>query len=148
MNVHMLAQLMLCVVLFGIDRISKWYALQGKLSHFQITPSITMQPALNRGISWSLFHSENAIVSWCVTLVVSAMIAGFGYITVQKAREKKSIFAECLVLTGALSNLIDRFISGGVVDFILISYQGWSWPIFNGADILIVVGIFMILVRS
>ncbi|MCX6744058.1 MAG: signal peptidase II [Candidatus Parcubacteria bacterium] len=47
------------------------------------------------------------------------------------------ILANSLIIIGATSNLIDRFMLGYVVDYINIVI----WPIFNLADCLIVAGI-------
>ena len=41
-----------------------------------------------------------------------------------------------LIIVGGISNLIDRFVYGGVIDFISL----WRLPIFNLADVMIVVG--------
>lgn len=42
-----------------------------------------------------------------------------------------------LVLGGALGNLVDRFLSGYVVDFVSVPH----WPTFNVADVAISVGV-------
>lgn len=44
-----------------------------------------------------------------------------------------------LIVAGGLSNLVDRLIYGGVVDYIKI----FVWPIFNIADVMIVVGVLL-----
>ena len=52
-----------------------------------------------------------------------------------------------LVITGALSNLIDRICYKAVVDYIVISVGTWTWPtIFNLADVFISVGCLMLCV--
>ena len=56
--------------------------------------------------------------------------------------------AEVAVIAGASSNIIDRFWYGGVVDFILLEYEQWSWPLFNVADIVIVGGIIVMVFNS
>ena len=64
--------------------------------------------------------------------------------TFKKWQQHTSILAELAVLAGAISNIIDRYLYGGVVDFIHAHLGGWSWPIFNVADMAIVLGIFCI----
>ena len=49
-----------------------------------------------------------------------------------------------LVVAGALGNVVDRAIRGYVVDFIHIG----PWPIFNVADIVVVVGVGLLLLAS
>ena len=47
-----------------------------------------------------------------------------------------------LILGGAAGNLLDRLISGDVVDFLDLEF--WplrEWPVFNAADIAIVLGV-------
>lgn len=45
-----------------------------------------------------------------------------------------------LIFGGALGNLMDRTLTGKVVDFIQLYYQDWYWPAFNIADTAICVG--------
>jgi signal peptidase II len=46
-----------------------------------------------------------------------------------------------LVLGGALGNLIDRVRFGEVVDFILLSWRQWQFPVFNVADSAVSIGV-------
>lgn len=100
---------------------------------------------LNKGISWSIFHSSVPAVSRLVICVVTAFICFFIFYTMRQMRLERSIWGETCVLAGAISNLIDRLIYGGVVDFIHLSFCGYSFPIFNIADIAISVGAALIL---
>lgn len=50
-------------------------------------------------------------------------------------------YALALVLGGALGNLVDRLTTGKVVDFILLSYRQWDFPVFNVADTAVSVGV-------
>jgi len=56
-----------------------------------------------------------------------------------------SVIAETLIIAGSVSNLIDRAVYGGVVDFVLLSYGTMSWPVFNIADVAIVMGVGLLL---
>ncbi len=52
--------------------------------------------------------------------------------------------AYAFMLAGGLGNFIDRLLHGFVIDFIHIR----GWPVFNVADILLVVGVFLLLLAS
>lgn len=49
--------------------------------------------------------------------------------------------ALALVLGGALGNLVDRVTTGRVVDFILLSWRHWDFPVFNVADTAVSIGV-------
>jgi signal peptidase II len=51
--------------------------------------------------------------------------------------------ALALILGGALGNLVDRVTTGEVVDFILIGWRQWYWPVFNVADSAVSIGVVM-----
>jgi signal peptidase II len=53
--------------------------------------------------------------------------------------------ALALILGGALGNLVDRITTGEVVDFILVGWQHWHWPVFNVADSAVSVGVVLFL---
>jgi signal peptidase II len=50
-------------------------------------------------------------------------------------------FALALVMGGALGNLIDRVATGEVVDFVLLSWRQWQFPVFNVADSAVTTGV-------
>jgi signal peptidase II len=52
-------------------------------------------------------------------------------------------WALSLVFGGAIGNLIDRVGSGEVVDFILLSWKRWSFPVFNLADTAVTTGVLL-----
>ena len=79
-----------------------------------------------------------------VNVVVLGIIIKF--IISQKDRlDRKTLFSFTLILAGGLSNLIDRIIRGCVVDYINIT-KYFNFPMFNIADVCIVVGWIMLLV--
>lgn len=51
-----------------------------------------------------------------------------------------------MIIAGALGNIIDRFVYGHVVDYILFYTQTWSFAVFNLADSLITVGAVLVVV--
>jgi len=50
-------------------------------------------------------------------------------------------WALAFVAGGAVGNLIDRIYYGVVTDFVLWHYKEHEWPVFNVADIVLVVGV-------
>ena len=53
-----------------------------------------------------------------------------------------------IIISGAISNIIDRMINNYVLDFIYLHYKDFYWPAFNFADIYITFGVIMILYQS
>lgn len=79
-----------------------------------------------------------------VNVVVLGIIIKF--IFSQKDRvDRKTLFSFTLILAGGFSNLIDRIIRGCVVDYIDLT-KYFNFPMFNIADICIVVGWIMLLI--
>jgi signal peptidase II len=79
-----------------------------------------------------------------VTILVSAFIV-FYYV-----RSERGVVARwglALILGGALGNLVDRLRLGEVVDFLHVSVAGFSYPIFNVADIGVSVGVGLLAVH-
>ena len=55
---------------------------------------------------------------------------------------------DCLILGGAIGNLIDRVSLGYVVDFIHVYYQNSHFPAFNLADSAITLGTILLLIDT
>ncbi len=53
-----------------------------------------------------------------------------------------------MVIAGSVSNILDRVVYGGVVDFIHVHINGWSFAVFNIADVAIVVGVCIMMLQE
>lgn len=60
------------------------------------------------------------------------------------AHERLLRLALCLVLGGAVGNIIDRLYLGKVVDFFDFGFGDLRWPIFNFADSFVTVGVLLL----
>ena len=97
--------------------------------------------SMNPGSAFGLFSSQTGAR---VLLSLVGILAVFGMLfMLRKARPDQRIlhWALALVTGGALGNLIDRVYFGVVTDFILWRYQSHEWPVFNVADVVLVVGV-------
>jgi signal peptidase II len=126
-----------------IDRSTKWLALTHLDGEYRTSSFLSFDLIMNRGISWSLFHSTNTMVFGVLTTCITLIIGMLMVYTIRRWYAGYMIFGEVLTISGALSNLIDRIIYGGVIDFIVVSAGSWVWPVFNIADCCIVLGIAM-----
>jgi len=133
--------LLIPFIVITVDRITKYFALAHCRGGCSLNSFLSLDLTFNRGISWGIFnHTTNAAFLAVTTLVLIITIGLVAY-TIRCWHAGAPIWAELLVLGGSFSNLFDRFFHGGVVDFILISYGNYSWPMFNFADICIVLGV-------
>jgi signal peptidase II len=97
--------------------------------------------SMNPGSAFGLFSSQNGAR---IFLSIVGIVAVFGMLwMLRKARPDQRIlhWALALVAGGAVGNLVDRIYYGVVTDFVLLRYQTHEWPVFNVADIVLVVGV-------
>jgi len=134
----MIGYIILFCSILGIDLITKqlalWYA-----------PATV---SINRGISWSMFHSHSDLIFWSVSTLVLIFVLAFAGYTLGRLKRHEFIGAEVIVLGGSCANLLSRLLYAGVVDFIGISAYGYQWPLLNIADVVIVLGVFWIMIRE
>jgi signal peptidase II len=97
--------------------------------------------SMNPGSAFGLFSSQTGAR---IGLSVVGILAVIGMLwMLRKARPDQKIlhWALALVAGGAVGNLIDRIYFGVVTDFILWRYEAHEWPVFNVADVVLVVGV-------
>lgn len=123
-------------VLICLDQLSKYLVL-----HIEETISITdffrFKTVANTGIAFSLPVPQWIIVP--LTIIISVYLAK---LLQNPTTSKYETIGFCLILSGALGNLIDRVFKGHVIDFLSF----WSFPIFNLADCFISIGIAILIV--
>jgi len=121
-----------------IDQVIKAIFLNG----FDANGScISLNLTFNKGVAFSMF----AFLGENLKFVQVALIGGvLGYIVWQKEILKEYALALGLILGGGVSNLLDRFMHGGVVDYVYW-HCGFDFAIFNFADVMIDLGVVIIL---
>lgn len=132
---------------FVLDFLSKRWALSSLQEPISVCSFFTFELSINRGVSWSMFSSDNPYIFGLVTVAVALFLGAFAWYAYERKQQHHSTFAETLVIVGGTGNLFDRFVYGGVVDFIHFHYGAWSFPIFNVADICIVLGVFLMVLH-
>ncbi len=89
----------------------------------------------NKGAAWGILQNGR-IVFIPLTIIISAMLVFLLF----KTNKKMLKLSISLILAGAVGNLIDRVFSGSVVDFLQFFIGSYQYPIFNVADMLVVIG--------
>lgn len=136
------------IILVILDQITKWQALT-KLKPIKNTVVIKgfldFTFVENRGAAFGILSGKRVFFI-LLTVVVAAGII-YSFYKLPKTREYN--WLKCglvLVLSGAIGNVIDRAVRGYVVDFLEVTFI--KWPVFNLADIYVVVGACFILFLS
>ena len=109
----------------------------------QIIPNVFyITKVYNTGAAWSIFEGSQ------IVLIIIAIVAFFFLLKYQNVfrKNKRNTLAFALVYGGLVGNLIDRVIYGYVIDYLHIYIINYSFPIFNIADIAIVVGFLLIII--
>ncbi len=96
----------------------------------------------NEGAAWGLFSNTKIIIG---IGTVIALITIYHFIYCFKQNKRNNI-AFGLLLGGLSGNLIDRLLFGYVRDFFDFYIFGYDYPVFNIADICIVIGVILLII--
>jgi len=132
---------------FLLDRVTKFFIVSQKVFSYSVTSFLSFDLTLNRGVSWGMFDSQSTLIFSFVSILIVGVTFGLMLFAYWRLKDGYNIAGEVLAIAGSLSNIVDRIVYGGVVDFISFHYGTFSWPIFNIADVCIVVGIFFVLIN-
>jgi len=112
-----------------IDQLIKYIFLSG----FEFkSKCISLVLAINKGVAFSMFSFLGESLKY---MQLALIIGLFFYFKKEKIIFKHPIISGIL-FGAALSNLLDRFIRGGVVDYVYY-HCGFNFAIFNFADVMI-----------
>jgi signal peptidase II len=145
------ACLLMSVVIVLLDLWTKGLATESLTLYrpVEVTSWLNMTLAHNYGAAFSFLSDAGGWQRWLFTglasVVTLVLIVWLFRLT---AREKLTAVGLCLIIGGAVGNLIDRIVNGYVVDFIDVFYQGWHWPAFNLADSAITGGVILLLLDA
>ncbi len=114
---------------FVIDQNIKSIFVEG---YYRAGECIDLVLHYNKGVAFSMFASLGPYLKWIqVALIVLILFVIFkeGYL-------KRYSIPAGLLVGGALGNVYDRFIHGGVVDYVAW-HCGFNFAVFNFADVAI-----------
>lgn len=134
-----------------LDQISKWAVL----ARFEFAERLNIIPGFfdltlvyNPGAAFSFLADHSGWQKYFFIVLAFAISAWLAHGIVKNEFGRIGKWAAAMIIGGALGNVIDRFVHGKVVDFILVYYQDWYYPAFNIADSFICVGAFLLIVEG
>lgn len=128
-------------IVFALDQASKYLFLQGleyKGEFFDLVLTY------NTGVAFSMFVFLGAYLKY-IQLVFIVVL--FGYLFYQKEFLKTHLVAFAIMLSAGCSNLLDRFVHIGVVDFVFW-HKWFEFAVFNLADVMINISVVLILIKE
>lgn len=133
------------LIVFLIDVVSKFLVVNYLVPRksYDIIPNFFyLYYVKNDGAAFSLF-------SGCIVILIILAIIMLIYINkkmIKNNMSKLESFSLSLLIGGISGNLFDRVFRLYVVDFIGFKIFGYSFPIFNIADIAICIGTFLFII--
>lgn len=98
----------------------------------------------NTGAAFSILENNPFLLSVIGIIVIIGLIL---YIRKLEILEDVEIFIYALLIGGIVGNLIDRILHGYVIDFLSFKFGNFYFPIFNFADIFIVVAVIIYVIQ-
>ncbi|MDO9055478.1 MAG: signal peptidase II [Sulfuricurvum sp.] len=124
---------------FIVDQNIKWIFVEGFRYY---TECIDLILVYNRGVAFSMFAFLEEGLKW----IQIALLAGvIGYTL--WLRKKCFILPVGIMVGAGFSNVYDRFIHGGVVDYVYW-HCGFNFAVFNLADVMIDVAVVWLLILN
>ncbi|WP_020467874.1 signal peptidase II [Zavarzinella formosa] len=107
-----------------------------------------LPPRVNHGALFSLggqYKADANLFFGVVSVLAAVGIAGWG-LRKSTGKDRVLCLALGLILGGTTGNMFDRFVFGGVRDFLY--FYLIDWPVFNVADCFLVCGAGLLLVQA
>ena len=130
------------IVVFIIDQIVKFGF--ANLSWDVDGPYMSLKLAYNYGVAFSMFSFLEHNLKYIQLLII--VIATI-YLLKNKDVFDEYYLSIALLYAGGISNILDRFTYGGVVDYFYWHY-GFEFAIFNIADVIINLAVALIIFKQ
>ena len=125
--------------------------IKGLVSKFLYFESITLIPHFfrltyvqNDGAAWNILSGNRYLL---VGIAVVAIVLVYYFMIHNKKLSWLEKIGYSLFIGGVLGNLWDRFWLGFVIDYLDFNIFGYNFPVFNLADIVIVISMILIVIQ-
>jgi signal peptidase II len=109
-----------------------------------VMPMLALYRTYNLGVAFSML---SGMEGWFIVGMRLAIVAFVIWLWRRTGPERH--FAHvgfAMIIAGALGNLLDRFLYGHVIDYVLFHTSTWSFAVFNLADSFITIGAVLVVI--
>lgn len=99
----------------------------------------------NNGAAFSILENNKILL---IGIAIAALFLIIIFFIKDKKLNNSDIVIYSMLMGGIVGNLIDRVVYGYVIDYLDFKIINYNFPIFNFADILIVVSIMLLFIFS
>lgn len=138
--------LSLSIICLIIDQLFKYIVVSNiKLHHgiIVIPNFFSLFHVRNTGAAWSILEGNRLLL---IILSIFALVAIYIFFIRNKELDNLEIVCYGVLIGGILGNLCDRIIRGYVIDYLKFDIFNYHFPVFNFADICIVVSVIVMFV--
>jgi len=144
--------LWLSLLVIALDQLTKQWILNTLqlYERIEVLPILDITHLRNEGAAFSLLSQASGWQRYFfITIAIGVSVGILIWLRRLPARGQTMLaMGLCLVLGGALGNVIDRVLYGSVVDFVYFNYERWYFPAFNVADAAITLGAGLLIADS
>lgn len=97
----------------------------------------------NKGAAFSIMGNQTILL---ILISIICLLFLKNYIKTIKTPSKLTIVSLGIIIGGILGNLFDRLFYKEVIDYLSFNFFGYSFPVFNLADIGITVGAVLLII--
>lgn len=127
------------LAVFSVDQALKSIFVEGFRYY---TDYIDLILVFNKGVAFSMFAFLAESLKWLQLALLAGVV---GYTLWLK--ENRYLLPVGIMVGAGLSNVVDRFIYGGVVDYVYWHY-GFDFAVFNFADVMIDIAVVWLLILN
>lgn len=131
-------------VFTGLDLLIKYLVSNYVTDIVIIKNFFSLTYVLNEGIAFSILDGYGYLIIIITVIILLYLLS----MMKRSLTDKVETFGYTLLISGLLGNFIDRLLDFKVVDYLSFKIFNYNFPVFNLADILIVLGAFLIIFKE
>ncbi len=124
-----------------IDQVIKFVVENNLVNQIELIPNFFyLAKVYNKGAAFSIF---TGMVPMLIIINILILMLLLKYMDNFKNNYRK-LLGFGFVIGGLFGNLIDRIVHGHVIDYVKLVFGSYNYPVFNIADMAVVIGVILL----